>query len=360
MSRIRPLLTALILIFPCIVFAQTPAIDYSHADSLAHTVKYESDINLLTKKLTTPFSDPFLKARAIFAWITNNIEYDYKFYNKYGYKGREPKGFQCEGDSIGCDVKRQVWENQYVLKVLDKRKAVCQGYSMLFEKMCNIAGLKCLVVPGYVRTDEDEVGTPGELDHAWNVILLNGAYYPVDPTWAAGSCSKDEEGKLIGFTSNFNEYYWLTPPEKFARNHFPENPKWVLVHNFTIEKFSANPYYSPGYVSNIDPINPSTGIISVKRGDTIRFKLKHEGRIEQLQINTNLFTNPEPYALTKVKRKWQVETDTLALEGQRYVNFKYDNGLYEFAYVVKDNSLDYIDIIFDRERVMRFKVKMQR
>lgn len=356
----RLLLAVLILFFPGTLIAQSPVINYSRADSLAYTIKYENDINLLTKKLTTPFSDPFLKARAIFVWITGNIAYDYKFYNKYEYKGREPKGFHCEGDSAVCDIKRQVWENQYVLKVLNKRKAVCQGYSMLFEKMCHIAGLQCWVVPGYVRTDEDEVGTPGELDHAWNVILLNGAYYPLDATWAAGSCSKDEDGKLIDFTANFTEYYWLTPPERFARNHFPEDPKWALVHNFTIEKFSANPYYSPGYISNLDPVTPSTGIVNAKKGDTIRFKLKHEGRIQELQINTNLFTNPEVYVFTKVRKKLQIEVDTVALKEQRYVDFKYNKGLYEFAYVVKDSSLDYIDIIFDRERVMRFKVKMQR
>lgn len=357
MSRLKFLIIASILFCPGILMAQTPVIDYSHADSIGHNIKYENDINLLTKKLTSPFSDPFLKARAIFVWITSNIEYDYKFFNKYEYKGREPKGFQCEGDSIGCDIKRQVWENQYVLKVLDKRKGVCQGYSMLFEKMCKIAGLECWTVPGYARTDEDEVGTPGELDHAWNVILLNGVYYPLDATWAAGSCSKDEDGKLDDFTPYFNDYYWLTPPDKFARNHFPEDTKWVLVHNFTIEKFSANPYYSPAYIDNTDLITPATGIINAKRGDTIRFKLRHKERIYELQINTNLFTNPEIYSVTKVKRKFQVEIDTLALKAQQYVNFKYNDGLYEFAYVVKDSSLDYIDIIFDKKKVMRFKMK---
>jgi hypothetical protein len=357
---LRRLLVLFILFFPRVLIAQTPAIAYSRVDSLAFTIKYENDITLLTKKLTTPFSDPFLKTRAIFVWITRNIEYDYKFYNKYEYKGREPKGFHCEGDSTECDIKRQVWENQYVLNVLDKRKAVCQGYSMLFKKMCNIAGLQCWVVPGYVRTEDYEVGTPGELDHAWNVILLNGVYYPLDATWAAGSCSKDEVGKLIDYIPNFKAYYWLTPPEKFARNHFPEDPKWVLIHNFTIEKFSANPYYSPGYIDAVDPITPSTGIIKAKKGDTIRFKLKHNDHIEELQINTNLFTNPDVYVLTKAKKKWQVVIDTPALKEQQYIAFKYDNGLYEFAYVVKDSSLDHIDIIFDTKRVMRFKVKMQR
>lgn len=356
----RLLLAAFILFFPGILAAQAPAVDYSRADSLAYTVKYENDINLLTKKLTTPFSDPFLKARAIFVWITKNIGYDYKFYNKYAYKGREAKGFLCEGDSTGCDIKRQVWGNEYVAKVLDKGKAVCQGYSMLFERMCHIAGLQCWVVPGYVRTEEDEIGTPGELDHAWNVILLNGVYYPLDATWAAGSCSKDDQGKLVDFMPEFKEYYWLTAPERFARNHFPEDAKWVLIHDFTIQKFSANPYYAPGYINDVDLVTPSTGIINAKKGDTIKFRLKHKARIDQLQINTNLFTNPEPYVLTKAKRKWQIETDTLALRAQQYVGYKYDNGLYEFAYVVKDYSLDYIDIIFDRERIMRFKVKMQR
>jgi transglutaminase/protease-like cytokinesis protein 3 len=260
-------LFVLIFLLPCFLFAQQvkPVADFSKVDTLAKTIKYDNDINLLTKQLTDPFPQQILKVRAIFRWMTENIAYDFKYYNKYYYKGKEPKSFSCSGDSMQCEIKKRVWETEYVSKVLQQKKAVCQGYSMLFKQMCDIVHIPSEIIPGYVRTEYYEVGTPGELIHAWNAVLLNGEYYLLDATWAAGGCTKDDDGKLLSFHKYFNDYYWLTPREEFAKDHFPEDPKWVLMPHYTQEKFSANPYYAPDEVSNIKLIAPGSGIITAKK-----------------------------------------------------------------------------------------------
>ena len=121
-----------ILLFPLIAFSQRSA-DLSAVDSFAATVKYKNNLNDLTKDLTDPYSEELLKARAIFKWITENIRYDYKYYNKYTYKGKEPRTFKCKDDNQ-CEAKKIFWETKYIDKVLRKKKAVCQGYSMLFKK----------------------------------------------------------------------------------------------------------------------------------------------------------------------------------------------------------------------------------
>jgi len=363
MSIYKSLLTLVILFLPCLLFSQQvkPSVDLSKADSLAITVKYNGDINALTKELTNPFPDQILKVRAIFRWITENISYDYKFYNRYYYKGKDPKGFSCSGDSLDCEIKKNVWETEYINKVLDNKKAVCQGYSMLFKKMCDIAGIESEVVPGYVRTEYYEVGTPGELIHAWNVVKLNGVFYPLDVTWAAGGCMKDDDDKLIFFKKHFNDYYWLTPPADFARNHFPEDTNWVLLPHYTKENFSANPYYAPDEIGNIQLVAPNSGMITAKRGDTIHFKLKYNGDVQALQINSNVFTNPDIWYWEYITNRKKVWTkDTLAIKKQQYVKYKRDGDLYAFDYVVKDNTLDHLDILFDTRRVMRFKVSEHR
>jgi len=325
------------------------------------TVKYDGDIARLTKQLTDPFADKLLKVRAIFRWITDNIEYDYKFYNKTSYKGKEPKPFECFGDSMTCETKKQVWENSYINKALDNKKAVCQGYSMLFARMCKIAGVEAEVVPGYIRTQYYEVGNMGDLDHAWNSVLINGSWYLVDVTWAAGGCTADEDGKLLAFVKRLNEYYWLTPPADFAKNHYPEEPKWVLIANYKQDDFAANPYYASDEVGNIKLISPKSGIIIAKKGDTIRFKLKYSGHFDELQINTNIFQNPDVWMLEYIsKHKAMRVPDTLAIKKQQYVKYRQNGDTYEFAYIVKDNTLEYLEILFDKRRVMRFKVKSSR
>jgi hypothetical protein len=52
-------------------------------DSFAKTVKYNGDLAVLTKTLTSPYLEQLFKARAIFKWITQNIRYDCKDYNAW-------------------------------------------------------------------------------------------------------------------------------------------------------------------------------------------------------------------------------------------------------------------------------------
>lgn len=55
--------------------------------------------------------------------------------------------------------------------VLVNRSAVCQGYALTYKYLCNQAGIKCLMV------------SSDNINHAWNLIQLNGKYYQVDVTW---------------------------------------------------------------------------------------------------------------------------------------------------------------------------------
>lgn len=348
-----------IVLSPIVAFSQKSA-DISLVDSFAVTVKYKNDLTALTNELTNPYSEQFFKARAIFKWITENIRYDYKYYNKYNYKGKEPKTFECKNDKQ-CEAKRIVWEIKYIDKVLRKKKAVCLGYSMLFKKMCDIAGLKSEFIAGYIRTEPYQVGTAGILDHAWNAVWIDSSYYLLDATWAAGGCGKTDEGKLLFFQKNYNNYYWLTPAEKFARNHYPQTSKWTLLPNYTKDSFATNPYYLPSEIQNINLITPATGIITAKKGDTIRFQVEYNGYFKDLQINSNLFRNPDIWVFDEVSKRNKIRRlDTLAVKRQQYIKYNLTDSVYEFQYIVTDNSLYYLEILFDRQRIMRFKVNVDK
>jgi len=356
MKRHKPLLTFSLLFCSLFAFPQQSQPDFSLIDSLVFKVKYKNDLTSLTQELTNHYSGQLYKARAIFRWITENIRYDYQYYNKYYYKGKEAKTYKCKEDE-NCEAKRIAWETKYLDRVLRKKKAACQGYSMLFKKMCDIAGLKSEIITGYVRTEYYQIGSVGTLDHAWNALLLDSTYYLLDATWAAGSCGKDDNGKLLYFNKSFNNYYWLTPTADFARNHYPQNSKWVLLSNYTKENFTANPYYASTELCNMKLITPASGVIAAKKGDTLHFKIEYARAINNLQINSNLFRNPDIYVWDEVsKRKRVRRLDTLAVKKQQYIPYKQNSSICEFDYIVTDNSLYYLDILFDRERVMRFKV----
>lgn len=55
--------------------------------------------------------------------------------------------------------------------VLADRIAVCQGYALAYKYLLNQVGIECFMV------------TSDAMNHAWNLIKLDGEYYQVDITW---------------------------------------------------------------------------------------------------------------------------------------------------------------------------------
>ncbi len=83
------------------------------------------------------------KVKAVYQYICDNVTYDYT-YSHY--------------DAYNAAV---------------HGTAVCQGYSVLFYRLCKEAGLSVRVIPGFGN---------GSL-HAWNIVKIGSYYYNVDSTW---------------------------------------------------------------------------------------------------------------------------------------------------------------------------------
>jgi hypothetical protein len=156
-----------------------------------------------------------------------------------------------------------------------------------------------------------------------------------------------------------DEYYWFTSFDDLSRNHYPADARWVFDPGYTKEKYAANPYYSPDIISSIKLLSPGSGVISARVGDTIHFTFVYSGGIEHLQINSNVWRNLSIWETKgKHRRRTIQKLDTFAIRKQQYVPFKQNNGTYEFDYVATSASLEYLDVLVDYKRVMRFNVVM--
>ena len=93
------------------------------------------------------------KVKKIYNWITKNVKYDRRNNN----------------------IKYTAYA------ALNKKKAVCQGYSVLFYRMCEEAGVDAKVVTGTSRNE----------NHAWNIAKVGNKYYNLDSTWDAGKSTKN-------------------------------------------------------------------------------------------------------------------------------------------------------------------------
>lgn len=118
--------------------------------------------------------------------------------------------------------------------VLIQRKAVCAGYARLVKAIADAADLHVVVVVGKTRTS-------GDLGHAWNAAEIDGTWYLLDATWDAGSV--DER-----FTKSFRTVYFMTPPNVFLNDHYPDDPKWQLREEpLSLGDFLRRPNLEPSF-----------------------------------------------------------------------------------------------------------------
>lgn len=181
-----------------------------------------SDLKKLTLHLCDSLEGDFMKANAIYNWITHNIKYDVAAFKR-------------------GDLKRPT-----IKEVLKKKKALCDGYSDLFTEMCQEVGIRALTVSGYGRDwmfdDSDKLYTPR---HAWNAVYIANNWHLVDATWGAGVIGQfpnkiqktikkannnpaQQIGKLK-FKFKYDPNFFMAPPAAFRIKHLPYDPIWQLT-----------------------------------------------------------------------------------------------------------------------------------
>ena len=235
--------------------------DYSKIDSQSATVpaslKTASEISAyLTKNLSTPTE----KVRAIYFWISHNIKYDISQLANAGISYRSG-------------------ERNLLNEVLQKRQGVCQHYAELFNACCKAAGIQSYIIPGYTKID----GKIATLPHAWNAVFIDGKYYEIDATWAAGYV---DNGK---FNSKFNDVYFLILPAEFIKTHMPFDLIWQFLDNPVSNKeFQTNDFSKLKTHSNI---NFSDNIKAIAELDSLNILIHENKRIRNCGLTNELIRN---------------------------------------------------------------------
>lgn len=112
-----------------------------------------------------------------------------------------------------CDnVNYDHTETKYsAYEALCNGEAVCQGYAVLFYRLCKEAGLSVRIISGRTNTGS----------HAWNIVKLGDYYYNVDSTWDGQDVETKSNWFLlndIDFVDHFCDPEYVT--EEF-RNAYP-------------------------------------------------------------------------------------------------------------------------------------------
>ena len=170
----------------------------------------------LVLSLTGELLDEQDRVRAIHDWVALSIAYDTSL-----LRAETIPGQRCED-------------------VLRTGRTVCGGYSNLFERMCRLAGIECVTIPGYARGERFRVldeEDPTLQDHAWNAVRLGDTWRLLDVTWDAGRVMDGE------YEQQYSSDYLLVPPGRLIHTHFPSDPRWQLLEPpLSAAEFSRLPY----------------------------------------------------------------------------------------------------------------------
>ena len=119
------------------------------------TTEMEADLDAKARVIVASIAPDSMsqskKELAIHDWIVNNTRYDQsnKIYDPYN--------------------------------TLIKHTGVCEGYSLLAQKMFTIAGIKSIIVEGTAKGQA----------HSWNMVYIDNKWRNVDVTWDDPVSSKD-------------------------------------------------------------------------------------------------------------------------------------------------------------------------
>ncbi|XP_061198056.1 uncharacterized protein LOC133206139 isoform X2 [Saccostrea echinata] len=159
----------------------------------------------LVGHLTDNYKSDIAKLRALYVWLTSQNLRKLKLPLKPAREGH-------------------VW---HYLEKIKKKKG---NYAQLFSHLCNLAGLPCVVIHGYLKGSTYEIGqTLNKESHygEWNAVLVDNNWRLINAYWGACAVEGDSDSDMT--TYRLDENFFMPDPDQLAYTHFPEEQKWQLM-----------------------------------------------------------------------------------------------------------------------------------
>ena len=302
----------------------------------------QEDPAILARELVKGKETELEKVTAIFRWITDNISYKTRSsYNKKVIGKASYRNFYQDGDDDLSPLKPV--NERVSISVLKKREAVCDGYARLFTTLCDYAGIRSEIIAGYARGGTSK--SRFTVNHNWNAVMIDGKWHLVDVTWASGylSIAGDE------FIRRYDPHYFLTPPQVFLRDHYPDDLRWTLMDDEVLpDEYKRSPFRQKSFVKYaIRSFYPSSGIIEAVVGDTVRLKLETAMKERDMNVCPDLLVDSTIYSHSP---SW------VFLKPQPGTKFN------EFLYTFNVTSPDvqWLYLMYNDDMVLRYKLTIKK
>ena len=158
------------------------------------------------------------------------------------------------------------------LRGLFSHNTVCAGYAIILKELCDRNGIECQYVEGCSKQEDID---KGYLTHAWNIVKINGNYFPLDLTWNA---SDNVSGKTMSISdlANVNE---------FVKSHIPGKHEQIQDYRKTLKSIDGTYLTAINNLVNKD-MTYELSTMFIKRGDAT----VHISQVEEFVVdNKNVY-----------------------------------------------------------------------
>ena len=326
-GQVMKIIFSILFFIPLCFYSQSKQDNFYAIDSKVELIA-ASKTDTLAKQLAALGATDREKARAIFRWITLNIDYHIR---PNARRKSSPVLFYEEPDDSSSPLPSLT--ERVAAKVLNKRVAFCEGYSRLFKALCDHAGIKSEIVYGYGRTNNNR---RFGVNHTWNAVYLDSSWHLLDVTWASGFVSYANE-----YIRRYNDSYFLTPPDQFIQDHYPEDPQWTLLDNPPVyREFNQSPFRYAGFIkAGITNYFPAKGVLNVEVGDTVLIELKTKKELR------NFFVSGSP-----VMDSIQFASSSFTIDGEKFV----------FQHAITMTTGEWLYVFCNDELAMKYKLNVKR
>jgi Transglutaminase-like superfamily len=316
-------------------FSQRARVDFTEIDRRVQFIKPAPPAEL-TKQLTSFCSTDLEKVRAIFRWITENI--DYKIKQPAKRKKNDPVIYDESNDT----GEQKSLDERVAETVLEKRVAFCDGYARLFKTLCSYAGIRAELIVGYARTESNKINQRFRSNHTWNAVLIDNVWRLLDVTWASGFVTWNGDT----YIRQFDEEYFLTPPDQFIHEHYPDDMHWTLMTDPPLmTEFRQSPYKQRTFIKyTITAYRPAGGVIEVNLGDTVQVEL------ETADAERDRHIGGDPFLDTTI---YSTPTSALLVPSVVLTN------KIAYRYHVTSPAIEWLYIYYNDDVILRYKLAVR-
>jgi hypothetical protein len=169
--------------------------------------------------------------------------------------------------------------------------------------------------------------------------MIDSVWQLLDVTWASGYITWQGNS----FVRQLDEQYFLSPPEQFIREHYPDDLRWSLMEDPPLmTEFRLSPFRQKSFIKyRISSYKPTAGVIEASIGDTIQVEL------ESSDISSDRNISSDPFLDTTI---YSTATSAL-LVPQGLITKKT-----VYTYCVTSPTIQWLYVLYNDDVILRYKL----